>query len=117
MHVRNAVVTQEHKSNYPNPVVFEPGDQLELGAEDTEFPGWVRISDSVGNEGWAPLEYIKLSENHSTGVALKAYSAKELDVEPGDRLIVKHEHCQWCWVEHAENGAGWVPEECLKAAN
>lgn len=117
MHLRHAIATRDHKSNYPNPVSFEPGDRLDVGAEDTEFPGWVRIIDPVGNEGWAPLEYIQLSEHHTTAVALKAYSAKELDVEPGDRLTVNYEHCQWCWVEHADKGAGWVPQDCLKDAN
>lgn len=39
MHLRHAIVTRDHKSNYPNPVSFEPGDRLDVGAEDTEFPG------------------------------------------------------------------------------
>lgn len=113
MHLRTAIVIREHKSNYPNPVAFTLGDQLNVGEEDTEFPGWVRIADKVGNEGWAPIEYIQLSDLRTTGIALKPYSAKELNVEPGDRLIVKQEHCQWCWVEHATKGSGWVPDNCL----
>lgn len=110
------VVVREHKSNYPNPVCFDAGDRLLVGEQDTEYPGWVRITDQQGLVGWAPLDYIELAEDGASGVALKFYSARELDVEPGERLTFKYEHCQWCWVEHDTKGAGWVPRECLDNA-
>lgn len=116
MPMPEVVVVREHKSNYPNPVSFEAGDSLLVGERDTEYDGWVKITDKKGNVGWAPLEYIELTGIGATGVAVELYSAKELDVDPGERLIVKYEHCQWCWVEHKSKGAGWVPSECLGKA-
>ncbi|WP_180237110.1 SH3 domain-containing protein [Lacimicrobium alkaliphilum] len=111
-----AVVVRKHKSNYPNPVSFVAGDALLVGERDSEYLGWVRVTDKRGDVGWAPLKYIELNGDGTGGVAIKFYSAKELDVEPGERLTVKYEHCQWCWVEHETKGAGWVPIECLENA-
>lgn len=116
MHMLEIVVVREHRSNYPNPVSFEAGDRLLVGEKDTEYLGWVKITDRKGRVGWAPLEYIELSENGASGAAVRFYSAKELDVDPGERLTVKYEHCQWCWVEHKIKGGGWVPRECLENA-
>lgn len=116
MQMTDAVVVSAHRSNYPNPVSFDVGDRLEVGEKDTEYVGWVTVTDPNGCAGWAPIEYIELAESVDSGVALKRYSAKELDVEPGERLNVKFEHCQWCWVEHETKGAGWVPSECLNNA-
>ena len=78
-----------------------------------EYAGWVNITDKKGRVGWAPLEYIDLSENGASGVTVKFYSAKELDVDPCERLSVKGEHCHWCGVEHKAKGAGWVPRARL----
>jgi hypothetical protein len=116
LHMLDVIVVRQHKSNYSNPVTFRPGDQLLVGEKDSEYLGWVRITDLKGNIGWAPIEYIQQKEGSSTAVAVKSYTAKELDVEPGERLSVKYEHCQWCWVEHRTKGAGWVPTACLENA-
>jgi SH3-like domain-containing protein len=112
--MHNAVVVQQHKSNYPDPVSFATGDKLLIGKQDTEYPGWVRVTDKKGTVGWAPLAYIALNEDGHNGVALVSYSATELDVEPGEHVIVEFEHCQWCWVTHKSKGAGWVPKENLR---
>jgi SH3-like domain-containing protein len=109
----DVIVIRQHKSNYPNPISFEVGDKLSVGMRDTEYLGWVSVTDQKGTVGWAPLEYIEISKSGSSGLALKSYSAKELNVEPGEQLSVKYEHCQWCWVEHKTKGTGWVPRECL----
>lgn len=110
----NTTVLKAHRSNYPDPVVFENGDRLKLGDRDTEYPGWVRATDTHGVTGWAPLGYMKLIEEGAEAVAVQGYSARELDVDPGERLCVEYEHCQWCWVSHATKGAGWVPKACLE---
>lgn len=110
------IVVRGHKSDYPNPVSFEVGDRLLVGEQDTEYAGWVSITDPQGLVGWAPLDYIELADDGANGIALKSYSARELDVEPGERLTFRYEHRQWCWVEHKTRGAGWVPRECLSKA-
>lgn len=112
--MHKAIVVLQHKSNYPDPVSFATGDRLLVGEQDTEYPGWVRVTDKKGAVGWAPLEYIELNEDGDSGVALVSYSAMELDVEPGEHLIVEFEHRQWCWVKHKSKGVGWVPEENLR---
>jgi hypothetical protein len=48
------VITTPHTSRYPNPVELSRGDRVVLGKRDTEYPGWFRIIDQRGNEGWAP---------------------------------------------------------------
>ena len=51
------IVIEEHSSNYPNPITFEQGEALQLGKQDTEFEGWIRVTTQDGNEGWAPIQY------------------------------------------------------------
>ncbi|GAB1266996.1 SH3 domain-containing protein [Aurantivibrio infirmus] len=104
-------VIEKHESNYPNPIEFNIGDILKLGTMDKEFEGWIRAATKDGNEGWAPLDYIEIITNKSLGKAVCKYSAKELDVAPGQILEILKEHNGWVWCL-AENGNyGWVPKK------
>ncbi|WP_028672468.1 SH3 domain-containing protein [Saccharospirillum impatiens] len=111
--MNKAKAIRNHQSNYPDPISFKSGDTLDIGELDTEYDGWVRVTDPRGKEGWAPLSLINITAENSSGFATGDYSAKELDINREDRVLVHYEHCQWSWVEHAEKGMGWVPSDCL----
>ncbi|MEX2495708.1 MAG: hypothetical protein WD448_06450 [Woeseia sp.] len=64
MNMADMVVVRQHQSNYPNPVCFEVGDVLFVGERDTEYVGWVKVTDPKGFVGWAPLEYIESLLSH-----------------------------------------------------
>lgn len=83
---------------------------LTLGEMDTEFPGWIRTITEDGNEGWAPMQYIQISDSDSRrGQARYDYTAFELTTQVGDVLIVKRELNDWYWVENESGMEGWVP--------
>lgn len=44
------VVIRAHISEYPDPITFKSGDEVHLGDEDLEYPGWVRIT-TPGRQG------------------------------------------------------------------
>ncbi len=104
------IVVEAHRSNYPNPIHFKTGDVLRLGRVDTEFPDWVRTTTVDGNEGWAPMQYVHISESDpSRGTALFDYTAFELNTEVGEVLVVIRELNEWYWVENTSGVEGWVP--------
>ncbi|MED1943808.1 MULTISPECIES: SH3 domain-containing protein [Brevibacillus] len=44
-----------------------------------------------------------------------AYTAKELNVDAGDRVVFMHEWNGWSWCELESTGeCGWIPNECLR---
>lgn len=106
----NVTVTKAHISNYPNPIRFKKGDRLNLGALDTEFPGWIRTRTEDDNEGWAPVQYVDVDESDdSQGTALQDYTAFELNTHLGENLTVTAELNDWYWVMNEAGAEGWVP--------
>ena len=91
-----AKAIKAHLSSYPNPISFKPGDTLSLGVRDNEYKGWIRVTTFCGNEGWAPEQYIDSSQ--IPAIALQAYSAVELNIQPGDHLSILKQLNEWAWV-------------------
>jgi len=102
-------ILKEHKSNYPNPIIFGIGELVSLGKVDSDNSGWIRVTTKDGNEGWAPIDYFESAEEGSTGRAICDYTAIELDVSPGEVLQVVKELSDWCWCMNRECKFGWVP--------
>lgn len=40
-------VVHPHRSNYPDPIVLVKGDFVIYGREDTEFPNWIFVKQSI----------------------------------------------------------------------
>jgi len=110
----NGRVVKAHKSSYPNPVEFNAGDRLAVGLLDTEYPGWVRVTTADRNEGWAPVEYVELLEEAGRGSASADYCARELEVNPGEKLRIESTLCGWHYATNAQGQSGWVPGECVE---
>lgn len=99
------VVTTGHRSKYPNPVEFRTGETVQVtDRRDDEFPGWVWIRTTGGNEDWAPEARL----DPETSKASADYSARELNTDVGERLEVLEELCGWCWCRSAGAELGWV---------
>ena len=102
-------VIEQHRSNYPNPISFDAGDEVvPTGKRDEEFPGWIWIRTSDGNEGWAPEQYFR-SGDDTTAIAIADYSARELNTEVGETLESHDELNGWLWCRNAAGEEGWIP--------
>lgn len=80
IHMPKVVVVREHRSNYPNPVSFSAVDRLLVGERDTEYVGWVKITDKKGRVGWHRsniLSYLKmvLAELRLNSTQLKSWTS------------------------------------------
>lgn len=112
------LVEQEHKSNYPDPIEFDHGDELILGEQDKEYEGWIRVKTHANKEGWAPLQFIKFLPGDEIGLAKCRYSARELNTVIGEKLRVLKELNEWYQAANKNNEIGWVPistvKKCIK---
>jgi len=89
------------------------GEIVKVGREDKENPGWKNwlwcTSKSTGLSGWVPKQYLNICGD--TGKAIKAYSAIELQVEPGEVVEIGYHLNGWAWCKNEPGFQGWVPEE------
>jgi len=108
------VVVSRHRSGYPDPVRLRPGDPVTLGRRDQEYPGWIWVTDPSGRQGWAPESLLRIGAAER-GTATTEYTARELNVEAGDRVTGETELAGWLWVRNEQGNAGWVPREKVKA--
>lgn len=109
------IVMERHKSDYPNPIVFKKGESLIVGKKDTEFEGWIWVTTTDQNHGWAPVQYLKY-EKDNKAIARHDYTAKELDTCEGDELFLQYELNGWGWVKRRDGSCGWVPLKTTRIA-
>ncbi len=104
-----------YKSPYPDPIIFQKGDIVEVGKEFTEDPDWVNWiwCDGVDNrQAWVPDQYLDISQNQ--GIFNREYNAMELSVSVGEGLFV-HEIVNGFGIAEKSSGEiGWVPMNCLE---
>ncbi|TYT27075.1 peptide-binding protein [Luteimonas viscosa] len=82
------------------------GDRVVLGERDDEWPQFVWAT-ATGIGGWIPATLF--DAEHGPATALAAYDTTELDVDPGEPLVLHHELADWWWVENTRGARGWVP--------
>ena len=108
------VAVSPHRSNYPDPISFEPGDTVALGRRDAQHRGWIWVTAPSGKQGWAPESFVRISTPEE-GVATSAYTARELNTDVGERLSCVTELAGWLWVENEKGESGWVPKDTVRA--
>lgn len=108
---------EEYKSPYPDPILFQKGDIVEVGREFTEEPdwrNWVWCEALDNRKAWAPEQYLEINENK--GKFTRVYNAMELSIAAGEELYV-HEIVNGFGMAEKSNGRrGWVPMKCLEPA-
>jgi uncharacterized protein YgiM (DUF1202 family) len=97
----------EHKIEYPDPIRVAAGEQVNVGREDAEFPGWRWCKALDGREGWVPAEL--LSNEGAEATVLQDYSARELTVETGEEVVVEESRHDWLLVRNGRGERGWIP--------
>ncbi len=109
-----AKAVKDHRSKFPNPIRFQKGDRVITGKQDTEFAGWVWVTTRDGNQGWAPMAYLRPVTGSDGAVAHQDYSAQELDIRTGEVLVVYFVLNEWGWVENRQGACGWVPFHSIR---
>jgi hypothetical protein len=100
-------VVLAYHTPYPDPLIVRKGQDLVLGGEESEWPGWVWCSDGDGKSGWVPEKYVQLKDETCT--MLRDYDATELSVGVGEDLIAGNEESGWIWCANRAGQSGWVP--------
>lgn len=112
------IVIATHRSEYPDPITLSAGQPLHVGEKYEGPEGWdnwyfCTVFGQAG--GWVPAQVIAFGADGS-GRATEAYCARELDVDPGERLHGTRALNGWVWCERlASTEAGWVPTSHLQA--
>lgn len=106
-------VVRAYVAQYADPITVRAGDQVVIGRDDPEFPGWWWCTGPDGRAGWVPEEL--LQQTGAEAVMRQDYTARELSVQSGAEIVVHHAVHGWAWVSDAEGRAGWVPESCFRA--
>ena len=53
-------VVERHDASFPYSMVVKEGDEVEVGREDPEMPGWLWCTNAEGISGWVPDVYIRV---------------------------------------------------------
>ncbi|WP_370601368.1 SH3 domain-containing protein [Pseudomonas nitroreducens] len=108
-------VIRPHRSEYPEPITFSKGTALTV---DERYEGeegwqdWYFCSTAGQKDGWVPAQVFQLTAP-GAGIAMEDYTARELDVEVGERLEGGRELGGWRWCSRGDGESGWVPLACL----
>lgn len=100
-------VIEKHVASFPYSMVVKEGEEVDVGREDDEMPGWFWCTNSEGVSGWIPEDYIKIEGNK--GRILVDYDTIEFTVEVGETLEYIKEAQGWAWCRDGEGRLGWVP--------
>ncbi|MDN7142097.1 hypothetical protein KC131_15730 [Pseudomonas sp. JQ170] len=104
------IVVEPHRSEYPEPISFAKGAALTIGERYEGAEGWDNwyFCTTPGHAGgWVPGQVIERLQGER-GRALEDYCARELDVDPGERLEGGRQLNGWVWCSKGDQ-AGWVP--------
>lgn len=101
------LVKPEHKASFDYAMIATEGDQVTVGKEDPEMPGWYWCKDKEGVEAWIPNTYLKITGNQA--VFLYDYNSVELDAQPGEEVQYLGEALGWAECLNSEWRYGWLP--------
>lgn len=100
--------TASHTIPERPPIQVSPGQQVQAGERDTDWPAFVFVTTDDG-AGWVPGRHLDTSSDPA--VVLTAYDTTELPTTAGEELtlITRDDPSDWAWVRNAAGREGWVP--------
>lgn len=102
----------QYSVEYPDPINVKAGERVDVGREDDDFPGWKWCKASNGREGWVPVEL--LLDEAGGAIVSHNYSARELDVRPGEEVVVEDARHERLLVRNANGERGWIPASHIR---
>ena len=106
-----------HRTEYEHPIKLKKGESVTLGerAPEENWKDWIWAENSKGTGGWVPVQLIDFPGDGTRGTVLEDYSARELDVDPGEDILKIRTLNGWTWVRRAsDREEGWIPNETLE---
>ena len=100
-------VIEKHIASFPYSMVVREGEEVEVGREDDEMPGWFWCTNAEGVSGWIPGDYVRIEGDK--GTILVKYDTVEFTVDVGEILEHIKEAMGWAWCRDSEGRLGWVP--------
>jgi len=106
------VLTADHAIPARAPLVVRPGEVVQVGDRDTEWPAFVFVTTAHGT-GWVPARHIDV--DGPSGVVRVGYDTTELPAEAGEVVEVVEDDPEsgWAWCRNADGRAGWIPHRVL----
>lgn len=107
----NYIVTTTHRSEFPHPITLLRGQALVVGERYEGPEGWEDgfLCQAEGQQpGFVPAPVIG-RDAQGDALATADYCARELDVNPGQRLRRLRTLNGWAWCMPEAGEAGWVP--------
>jgi hypothetical protein len=100
--------TAAHTIPQRPPIRVTPGQQVQAGQRDTDWPAFVFITTDDG-AGWVPERHLDTSADPA--VVITAYDTTELATTGGEELtlIEQDDPSGWARVRNAAGREGWVP--------
>ncbi|MFD7203451.1 hypothetical protein [Streptomyces sp. NPDC059893] len=97
-----------HEISSRPPIRVEPGDVVQVGEQDTEWPAFVFVTTDSGAE-WVPERYLDASR--PTATVQHADDIQELPGAAGDELVMVEDDPEsgWRWCEDSWGSVGRVP--------
>ena len=114
--MKKFVTIQKWKTNYPNPILLEQNDIVEIIDKQNDNPKWENwiFCKKKDKLGWVPTQIINRIEKQKA-IVKENYSAKELNINVGEKVKIIKELNGWGWVKRElNNEEGWFPMEILK---
>ncbi len=114
-HWVRCVLTADHEAPARSPLVIEPGDVVEVGERDTEWPAFVFVTHPNGS-GWVPGRFLETSG--TVGTVVTGYDTTELSLRSGEIVEVVRDDLEsgWSWCRTDNGREGWIPHRVLAAA-
>jgi hypothetical protein len=100
--------TTAHEIPERPPIRLVPGQQVQTGKHDTQWPAFVFVTTDDG-AGWVPDRHLDTSSDPA--VMTIDYDTTELATTAGEELtlIERDDPSAWARVRNATGQEGWVP--------
>lgn len=111
------IVRRRYERPYPDPISVRAGDVVKVDrtrTETTDLFGWLWCRGPDGREGWTPEGWIE--QAGATGRMTRDFSALELDVDAGERLLAILGESGFVFARRQNGEEGWVPDGLLDLA-
>ena len=110
-----SMLIADHEIPERPPLVVRPGDVVQVGDRDTEWPAFVFVAASHGT-GWVPARHLDV--DGPVGVVRAGYDTTELPAVTGETVDVVEDDPEsgWSWCRNADGREGWIPHRVLTVA-